>query len=153
MILSPHHQQRILATFADIVINGERIFTSMLHLHLFTRPFWIVQTNKQNAVTFKGKSKKKTKSKNWQSAYDDKLIAYEIQWNLPASEQFTVNWFCFPTKAFLMPIPLTVTFVASALKTGRAGPFLLPFECFATVWTDTFVDSWPPSSTSDLPNV
>lgn len=55
------------------------------------------------------------------------------------------------TNFFVVPIPLTVTFDASALKTGRAGPFLLPFECFAVVWTVTFVDSCAPSSTKLLP--
>lgn len=51
-----------------------------------------------------------------------------------------------------MPIPLTVTLLASQLNIGKIGPaFLLPFENFATVFTVTLDDSCEPSSTSFLP--
>lgn len=55
MILSPHHQQCVFASFAYVVINCEGVFTGVLHLHLFAWTFWIVQADEQNAVTFGAK--------------------------------------------------------------------------------------------------
>lgn len=51
MILSPHNEERVLATLADVVINGESVLAGVLHLDFFARSLRVVQPDEQNAVT------------------------------------------------------------------------------------------------------
>lgn len=60
VILAPHNQQRVFAPLTDIVIDVERIFSRVFHLHLFAWTFRIVQAHKQYAVTWKKMQNQKT---------------------------------------------------------------------------------------------
>lgn len=59
MSVAPHNEQRIVAPFANVVVDGVCVSTGVFDLNFFGWSFWIVKPNEEYTLTWLNYTKKK----------------------------------------------------------------------------------------------